>query len=288
MVRGTHWPLESANEARPLPARWPPPRRRTRQARAWARIGCLPRERRPFSLVAHRLVLNLPTSSGPYDSSHKVRFLDLGGASQRRQDQPTPDSRTDHSSSIPGQCYPARVGTQVIVLNGTSSSGKTSIARCLQSMLTTPRLLLGIDDLTRAAPDKGINDGTLLRVSETGHVEIGPGWQSLETSWYIGIATIAAHGTGLIVDEVFLDGGAGQERLRKALRGLEVLWVGVTCDHEVARAREALRPDRVAGQADSQALVVHEGVEYDLIVDTSHVTSESCAALILDKASTLA
>jgi chloramphenicol 3-O phosphotransferase len=85
---------------------------------------------------------------------------------------------------------------------------------------------------------------------------------------------------------VFLDGGAGQRRLRSALGGLEVLWVGVTCDRDIARAREALRADRVPGQADSQAPVVHEGVEYDLFVDTSRATSESCAALILERAST--
>ena len=107
-------------------------------------------------------------------------------------------------------------------------------------MLSTPWLLLGIDDLIRAVPDKGIDDGTLLHVSETGQVEIGPGWRSLEASWYVGIATIAASGTGVIVDEVFLDGGTGQDRLRAALGGLEVLWVGVTCDRDTARAREAL------------------------------------------------
>jgi chloramphenicol 3-O phosphotransferase len=180
------------------------------------------------------------------------------------------------------------VSTQVIVLNGTSSSGKTSIARCLQTMLPAPWLLLGIDDLTRAIPDRGIEDGTLLHISRSGQVELGPGWGSLEASWYVGIAAIVASGTGVIVDEVFLSGGESQERLRMALGESEVLWVGVACDREVASAREALRPDRVAGQADSQATVVHEGVVYDLIVDTSHATSEWCAARILERTSTTA
>jgi chloramphenicol 3-O phosphotransferase len=182
-----------------------------------------------------------------------------------------------------GQCYRAPVSTQVIVLNGASSSGKTSIARNLQGMLPTPWLLLGIDDLIRAIPDKGIEDGTLLHIRDTGQVVVGPGWRRLEASWYVGIATIAASGTGVIVDEVFLDGGGGQDRLRTALSGLGVLWVGVTCDRDVAMAREALRPDRVGGQSESQAIVVHEGVTYDLIVDTSLVTSESCAASVLER-----
>ena len=176
------------------------------------------------------------------------------------------------------------MSTQVIVLNGASSSGKTSIARCLQAMLMTPWLLLGIDDLIRAMPDEGIQDGSLLHIGESGEVEVGPGWRSLEASWYIGVAAIAASGTGVIVDEVFLDGGGGQERIRAALGGLQVLWVGVKCHPAaVARAREALRPDRVAGMAESQAAIVHEGVVYDMVVDTSDASSESCAARIIDQ-----
>ena len=173
------------------------------------------------------------------------------------------------------------MGTEVIVLNGVSSSGKTSIARCLQWMLTAPWLLLGIDDLIRAMPDRGLEDGSLLHIGETGQVVVGPGWRHLEASWYVGVAAIAATGTGVIIDDVFLGGGESQVRLRAALGGLEVLWVGVTCDPDVTREREASRPDRVAGQSESQAPVVHVGVDYDLIVDTSHSTSESCAARIL-------
>ena len=102
-------------------------------------------------------------------------------------------------------------------------------------MLTAPWLLLGIDDLTRAIPDKGIDDGTLLHIGETGQVEVGPGWRDLEASWYIGIGAIVASGTGVIVDEVFLDGGAGQERLRTALNGdtqhlPDAAREAVTCD----------------------------------------------------------
>ena len=53
------------------------------------------------------------------------------------------------------------------------------------------------------------------------------------------------------------------------------------CDLEVATAREASRPDRIPGMAESQMAVVHDGVAYDVIVDTSHATSKSCAAEIL-------
>jgi chloramphenicol 3-O phosphotransferase len=39
------------------------------------------------------------------------------------------------------------VATQVIVLNGGSSSGKSGIARCLQAILPDPWLAFGTDTL---------------------------------------------------------------------------------------------------------------------------------------------
>lgn len=44
----------------------------------------------------------------------------------------------------------------------------------------------------------------------------------------------------------------------------------------------------VPGIAASQAAFVHEGVVYDVIVDTSHVSAEASAAKILFQAETLA
>jgi chloramphenicol 3-O phosphotransferase len=179
------------------------------------------------------------------------------------------------------------MATQVIVLNGVSSSGKTTLARSLQGILVAPWLLLGIDDLIRAMPNQGLEDGSLLHIGEGGRVHLGPGWKDLEASWYRGVAAIVASGTGVILDDVFLGGRKTQERVRATFGGLGVLWVGVKCDREIARAREALRPDRVPGMAESQAALVHEGVVYDMTVDTSHSSAESCAAEILSRLSTM-
>ena len=44
------------------------------------------------------------------------------------------------------------VATQVIVLNGGSSSGKSGIARCLQAVLPDPWLAVGDDMLIQAMP----------------------------------------------------------------------------------------------------------------------------------------
>jgi chloramphenicol 3-O phosphotransferase len=84
----------------------------------------------------------------------------------------------------------------------------------------------------------------------------------------------------VIVDEVFLGGASSQARLKTALEGFEVLWVGVHCDANIAEGREMARGDRVTGMARSQATLVHEGVTYDLTVDTSQTESFECARII--------
>ncbi|MBO0728069.1 MAG: hypothetical protein J2P57_02345, partial [Acidimicrobiaceae bacterium] len=116
-----------------------------------------------------------------------------------------------------------------------------------------------------------------------GFVVVRQEFRQVQTSWYEGLAAIARAGTGVIADEVFLDGRDSQARLRAALQGLAVLWVGVHCDAQIAEARELRRPDRTEGMARDQTERVHEGVHYDIVVDTSDTSTAECASLILAK-----
>jgi chloramphenicol 3-O phosphotransferase len=165
---------------------------------------------------------------------------------------------------------------QVVVLNGGSSSGKTTIARRLAELLPDDWLRLSIDDLVDALPVEGAG----IAFGEHGEVEIDERFRQLETAWMSGIGAMARAGARVILDDVFLGGAASQERTRARLEGLSVLWVGVRCDPAVAAAREAARGDRIAGMAASQATVVHEGVTYDVEVDTSDAGPLECARAI--------
>ena len=95
-----------------------------------------------------------------------------------------------------------------------------------------------------------------------------------------GIAATARAGARVILDVIFLGGAASQQRWQQVLTGLDVLWVAVRCDSAVAAGRELARGDRVLGMAVSQAEVVHQGVVYDLEVDTTHTESLVCARTI--------
>jgi chloramphenicol 3-O phosphotransferase len=114
----------------------------------------------------------------------------------------------------------------VIVLNGGSSSGKTSIARCLQRLLGPTWLTLGVDDLVRALPGGNEIDDLVraqrgggepvgtegtIEIGPDGSVTVGDDFRRAEASWYAGVAAIGRCGTGLILDEVFIGRKLGSE-----------------------------------------------------------------------------
>jgi chloramphenicol 3-O phosphotransferase len=181
--------------------------------------------------------------------------------------------------------------TRMIFLNGGSSSGKSGIARCLQAVLPDPWLTFGVDTLVDAMPPAMRTPGTEgaegatggIAFGQDGEIVIGPAFRLLEAAWIEGLVAMARSGARVIVDEVLLSGGAGQQRWLNALSGarpVRALWVGVRCEGPVAAGREIARGDRIIGMATSQAELAHRGVRYDLEVDTTRTESLECARAI--------
>jgi chloramphenicol 3-O phosphotransferase len=168
----------------------------------------------------------------------------------------------------------------VIVLNGGSSSGKSGIARCLQEVLPDPWLSFGVDTLIQAMPASTRTSAAGIEFAPQGEVVIGPEFRELEAAWIEGVVAMARAGARIIVDEAFLGGAASQQRWMRALGSLPTLWVAVRCEPGVAAAREIARGDRLPGMAASQADLVHQGIVYDLEVDTTHAESLDCARTI--------
>lgn len=174
------------------------------------------------------------------------------------------------------------MATQVIVLNGGSSAGKSGISRCLQAVLPEPWLTLGVDTLVEAMPARLRLGGDGIGFGDDGAVTVGDEFRELEDAWIEGVAAMARAGARVIVDEVFLGGTESRARWEKALHGLDVVWVGVRCDAVVAAGRELARGDRVAGMAEMQAELVHRGMSYDVEVDTTHTEALECAQAIAE------
>lgn len=190
---------------------------------------------------------------------------------------------------------------QLILVNGPSSAGKTTLCRALQKKILDPYLVVGFDDfIFMSAPryyrgaDTGRQDATddftslgveMLAASEPGApvrvtAKFGPVFRRILDSMAPAVRALVDGGNAVIFDHVLHD-RAMYESYRRAAAGLDVFTVGVTCPLDVLEARERARGDRVLGRARGLAGVVHGFCAYDVMVDTAALSPEACVAAIL-------
>lgn len=156
---------------------------------------------------------------------------------------------------------------RVLILNGGSSSGKTTLAKQLQVVLPGEWLRLGVDTLVDACPPRLLTIGG-IEFGAGGGVNVGPAFAEIELVWMAGLARMAELGAQILIEDNFVSGPASQARWRAALDGLSVGWVGVRCPAVEAGRREQARGDRVPGMAAIQATAVHRDIGYDIEVNT--------------------
>lgn len=164
----------------------------------------------------------------------------------------------------------------VILLNGTSSAGKTSIAKALQKIMDAPYLHVPVDSFGEMSPGPD-------KLGEPG----SPLWQSVFnrvlSGFHHSVAALANTGSDLIIDHLLLQGVEPYNWLEECLDQIApftVYLVGVHCPLEELRRREMARGDRGIGLAERQFSQVHQHGIYDLEVDTSLLSAEECALQI--------
>ena len=161
----------------------------------------------------------------------------------------------------------------IVVLNGASSSGKTSIAHAFQGV--APRLFLNfsIDSILYALPP-----GAVERMKTGGPLQ-GVAFLDLVRAFYACVRALADLGHDLVIDHAIVTRGEA-ELLHQAVASHRVLFVAVDCPPDVLTERERRRGDRRPGLAASQCERVHQWLEYDLRVDSSRVSVDDAARLI--------
>jgi chloramphenicol 3-O phosphotransferase len=174
---------------------------------------------------------------------------------------------------------------RVVLLHGTSSSGKTTVARAVQRLADEPWVRLGIDAFWNAVDERWMEHGPLAAEGfawmEDARIVPGPAGQRLAKGMRAAVAACARAGNDMLVDDVFVD-PAWLEGWRSELAGLGWLLVGVVAPLDVLEERERARGNRVAGEARFQFDVIHSGIEYDVTVDTALQLPEECAGAILE------
>ena len=178
-----------------------------------------------------------------------------------------------------------------IVLNGTSCSGKSSIAAALQELWPGPLQVTGIDTFLAAQSKRFFAlDGRVVAgfswvpVTVDGQPAFcwvpGPLGLNMIKASHAYWAACAAAGLDQVIDDVWLVPGqpAG---LQDALLAADTLWVGVHCPLAIAEQRERERGNRIAGTVRGQRALVHTFRAYDVEVDTSVAAPRECAEAIL-------
>jgi chloramphenicol 3-O phosphotransferase len=175
---------------------------------------------------------------------------------------------------------------RVILLNGTSSSGKTTIARAFQRLAPDPWLRLGIDSFWGAVDERWMEFGERasegFRWADRGErgFEIVPGeaGQRLASGMRAAVAAAARAGNDVIADDVMLDRD-WLAQWAAGLVGLETLFVAVVVPLDVLEERERLRGDRILGESRAQVDVVHADLIYDIQLDGTADPQQSATAI---------
>lgn len=151
---------------------------------------------------------------------------------------------------------------QAILLNGPSSSGKSTLARALWRLLQEQGREFGIvsiDDLLEMSPEEPIYEDDVYAITN----ELG-----------------ARACGGVIIDQV-MTSERMDDGMLQALDGCPTLTVRVACAPEVLRRREVQRGDRCIGSAEASERYLYPKTGYDVTVDTGETSPDACARRIL-------
>ena len=181
---------------------------------------------------------------------------------------------------------------RVVILNGVSRAGKSTLARAIQESVPGVWMHLG-GDAHKACTPPNRQPGVGLR---PGRNQVRPEVEEcvpvLYAVLYESVAVHARFGLDVVVDDNLHDSYTRRygilEDCARRLAGLETLFVGVRCPVEVIWERRAKTWGQVLGDVAQDVVdavelaqhATHAHRGYDLEVDTSLMSPENCAAVI--------
>jgi chloramphenicol 3-O phosphotransferase len=161
---------------------------------------------------------------------------------------------------------------KIILLNGASSAGKSTLARGLQAALDLPFWHVSIDHLLAAniLPQRRIDSGEFP-------------WADLRPAFFEGfnrcVPALCSAGNHLIV-EFIVETREWMDRLLRLLDAHDVFFVGVHCPLPELERRERARGDRRIGEAGADFRTAHSFGHYDFEVDGTLPPEANVAAVI--------
>ncbi|HVN15181.1 MAG TPA: AAA family ATPase [Anaerolineales bacterium] len=161
---------------------------------------------------------------------------------------------------------------KIIIINGPSSSGKTTLALALQKQLDIPFIRFSFDLFLdhKAFPSEGIKNGKFS-------------WEQMRPSVFRGLhqclPALATAGNNIIFDHI-IETKAWLYELVSLISKLDVFFVGLHCSLPELERRELQRGDRHRGEARRDLETVHSIPTYDLEIDSESPLEENVNYLI--------
>ena len=162
------------------------------------------------------------------------------------------------------------MGSQIILLNGPSSSGKSTLSKTLQALIRKKLSLqyevVSIDDFMKTDPMETIYEDDVFEISGNlcDHV-----LERMKDS------------SGVIIDHVITSERIYQQ-LKNAMEDYTLFEVHVDCSLEILKKREEERKDRCPGSAEASATYLFPKDGYDLTVDSGLRSAEENARIIFE------
>ena len=161
---------------------------------------------------------------------------------------------------------------KIILINGASSSGKSTLARQLQQTLPMPFWHFSFDHL---------RDSDALPMARIRSGEID--WSTMRPAVFDGfhrcLPVLAEAGNNLIVEHI-IENERWMSDLVTLLTGLDVLFVGVHCPLPELERRERERENRRVGEARQDYHVIHSFAEYDIEIDSTQPNQTNVITII--------
>ncbi len=186
--------------------------------------------------------------------------------------------------------------SNVILLNGCSSAGKTTLALALQNQLKEPYQHIALDQfrdgmpgrvrgLNSPAGDPGASGLNVVPEERDGewvtHIRFGDYGERVLAGMRRTVASLTELGCNVIVDDLLFK-RAYLDDYVQVLNADKTWFIGVKCSLDVVHQREARRLGRFPGTAVSHYDQVHaHGAPYDLEVDTSDAKASDIARTII-------
>ncbi|MGI9326461.1 MAG: chloramphenicol phosphotransferase CPT family protein [Pseudomonadales bacterium] len=183
----------------------------------------------------------------------------------------------------------------IILLNGSSSSGKTTLAQALQQQLPDPYQHIALDQFRDglAGRYRGLNSPggtpgseglnivpTARQQEPVTEIRFGAVGERMLAGMRRAVAAFAHSGNNVIVDDLLFEPRYLHD-YQQVFADLRVYFVGVRCDLATVNERESKRVGRFPGTATSHFESIHaHGVAYDVEVDTAVLTPAECALAV--------